>query len=71
MAIQSEVQALRQVPLFSELDESFLEPLGRELTEARFHPGQHVFEEGDPSSSLYVIRSGKVKVSRRSAGKER
>jgi CRP/FNR family transcriptional regulator, cyclic AMP receptor protein len=56
--------ALRQVPLFSVLEDRLLGALAEELDEAEFPVGTQIFPEGDTSATLYVIRSGKVKVVR-------
>jgi CRP/FNR family transcriptional regulator, cyclic AMP receptor protein len=62
---------LKSVPIFSELkgrDFGFLESL---VHIRRYDAGEVVFEEGDPGSGMYVIRSGSVKVfSRTENGRE-
>ncbi|MBE0596054.1 MAG: cyclic nucleotide-binding domain-containing protein, partial [Desulfuromonadales bacterium] len=53
---------LGNVPIFSELkgrDLAFLEAL---VHIRRYAHGEIVFEEGDPGSGMYVIRSGAVQV---------
>jgi CRP/FNR family cyclic AMP-dependent transcriptional regulator len=47
-------------------DQSLAERFGLSLPE-----GTTVFRQGDPGGSLYVIRSGRVRVLKRSAGRER
>src|SRR2546421_5560302 len=70
MPISTGVDALRRVPLFSVLDEPLLECLAAELDQQEFPAGARVFSEGDTSSTLYVIRTGKVKVAREQDGAE-
>jgi CRP/FNR family cyclic AMP-dependent transcriptional regulator len=55
-------EALRQVPLFTDLGDDELLDLTAELGEAEFPAGACIFAEGDANSSLFLIRSGKVKV---------
>lgn len=53
-------------PLFSGLDEAAASAL-LELTErGTFKRGQVIFTEGDPGDKLYVVTSGKIKLSRTS-----
>jgi CRP/FNR family transcriptional regulator, cyclic AMP receptor protein len=62
MAVASVSDALRQVPLFAELAPEQLQSLSKELTEEQFPAGTRIFSPGDASTSLYLIREGKVKV---------
>jgi CRP-like cAMP-binding protein len=39
--------------------------IGERLLRAEFVPGQMIFAEGEPGDRMYVIDSGKVKISRR------
>src|SRR5688572_19740638 len=53
---------LGTVPLFSGLDRSNLESFG-ELTRERSYPrGSVILFENDPGDSLFIVRSGRVKV---------
>ena len=70
MPITTGQEALRQVPLFSALGDSLLDDLAAELGQAEFAAGEPIFNEGDASSALYVVRSGKVKIVRSSGEKE-
>jgi CRP/FNR family transcriptional regulator, cyclic AMP receptor protein len=55
------IEALRQVSLFAGLADADLAALAAELGEAEFPAGTRIFEVGTANSSLYLIRSGKVK----------
>jgi CRP-like cAMP-binding protein len=64
------VQAL-PIPLFSGLAPDDLARLGACLRRRRYRAGQVVFMAGDPGSGLYVVESGRVKLSLSSSdGKE-
>jgi CRP-like cAMP-binding protein/thioredoxin reductase/Fe-S-cluster-containing hydrogenase component 2 len=56
--------------LFPELPESALWQLVGQATLARFDKDQVVFREGDPGDAFYLIRSGQVKISKSSGGKD-
>lgn len=61
---------LKSVPLFSELkgrDFHYLESL---VHIRHYDSKEIVFEEGDPGSGMYVIRSGGVKIFTRAEGRE-
>jgi CRP/FNR family cyclic AMP-dependent transcriptional regulator len=53
---------LDQIPLFSDLDAAELELLASKLVTRHYPRNTIVLNEGDHSDSLYVIRSGSVKV---------
>ena len=55
-------EALRQVWLFSGLDEDQLESILRFTFDKSFGPGDLIVEEGHTGSGLYVIASGTVEV---------
>ena len=53
---------LDQIPLFSDLDTAELELLSTKMVTRKYPRNTVVINEGDQSDSLYVIRSGSVKV---------
>ena len=59
-----EIKALQRTKLFSELDPDELAEVQPRLIKRAFHQGQMVIREGDNSTSLFVIVSGKMEVSR-------
>jgi CRP-like cAMP-binding protein len=63
MSIQSEVELLRRVPLFSSIDTSRLKLLAFTSERLTFAPGAVLFREGDRGQSAYLILGGKVDVS--------
>ncbi len=57
------IQALRDVPLFVDLDERDLEQLARQLHERRFAEGTEVTVEGSSGAGFFVIAEGNADVS--------
>ncbi|MBN1504098.1 MAG: Crp/Fnr family transcriptional regulator [Candidatus Eisenbacteria bacterium] len=62
----SGLSAARKIPFFRNLCESDLSAISRRFTERRFKAGDYVFREGEPSSCLYAIKKGHIKVFRES-----
>ena len=62
---------LRTVPLFSMLDDAALESVAQRLEYKRVNKGASVFLAGEPDSSLYIIKSGIVKIVSHYEGEER
>ena len=60
------VDSLRAIPLFSRVGEGDLEELATHLIERRFPKNATVVEEGLPGDYMYVIREGRVKVTKAS-----
>ncbi len=59
--------ALKSVPFFANLNESEISSLASKLIIRRFSPNQIIFHLGDPAGLLYIISSGKVKISQSTA----
>ena len=55
---------LRKVPLFSNLSQTALNQLEDRVKLITYNQGDKIFSEGDTGDSLYIIRSGFVKVSK-------
>jgi CRP-like cAMP-binding protein len=53
---------LRQVPLFSSLDDSDLESLAEEFNERRFVAGDKIALEGEGGLMFFVVESGEATV---------
>lgn len=62
MTLESEVQSLRQVPMFREIDPARLKLLAFTSERVGFAPGQHFFSQGDASDAAYVILAGRAQV---------
>jgi CRP-like cAMP-binding protein len=59
MDIQS---VLKQVPLFSGLDDKLRGRLAAQGTRRSFVPGDYIIRQGDPASALYILLQGRVQV---------
>jgi CRP-like cAMP-binding protein len=65
------LDSLRSLPLFSEVDEEDLRELADHLIERRFPRDSTIVQEGQPGDYMYVLREGRVKVTKLSgAGRE-
>ena len=62
--IQSPVELLRSVPLFSDLEQGELERFSRVAVPRAFPAATRVFHEGDHSDACYIVRSGSFRVTR-------
>jgi CRP-like cAMP-binding protein len=62
MSIQTEVELLRRVPLFANIDTSRLKLLAFTSERLTFNEGATLFREGDRGDSAFLILSGAVDV---------
>jgi len=62
MTLESEVQSLRQVPMFRDIDPARLKLLAFTSERVQFADGQRFFVQGDPSDAAYVILEGQASV---------
>ena len=60
------LESLRAIPLFSRVGDDDLEDIASHLIERRFGKNSTVVEEGLPGDYMYVIREGRVKVTKAS-----
>lgn len=60
------VESLRAIPLFSKVSSADLEALASRLIERRYPKHATIVEEGLPGDYMYVIREGRVKVTKAS-----
>lgn len=62
---------IEAVPIFSNLSSEEMLEIARITTEKSYQKGEHIYLSGDEGNKLYVIHSGRVKISRISpSGKE-
>lgn len=61
---------LRKVPLFASLGDNMLEELEKRVNLKSYDQGEVIFREGDPGDSLYVIRTGFVKITKKHGDKD-
>ncbi len=62
MTLDTEVQSLRQVPMFRDIDPSRLKLLAFTSERIRFSKGQRFFSQGDAADAAYVILDGRADV---------
>jgi CRP-like cAMP-binding protein/Pyruvate/2-oxoacid:ferredoxin oxidoreductase delta subunit len=62
---------LRKVPFFAKLSPTVLEQLENRVKLLTYKQGDIIFREGEVGNSLYIIRSGFVKVSKKQEDKEK
>jgi uncharacterized membrane protein len=55
-------EILRNIPLFSLMDDQELLELSKHLEEKHYFAGQLVFKAGDPGDAMYIVQSGKVEL---------
>lgn len=61
---------LRAVTLFTEFEPDELTALHRALSVSRYGPDDVILDEGNANRALHVVRSGRVRVSRRVGDRE-
>ncbi len=62
MTLDNEVQSLRQVPMFRDIEPSRLKLLAFTSERIHFSVGQRFFAQGDASDAAYVILDGRAEV---------
>jgi CRP-like cAMP-binding protein len=62
MTLESEVQSLRQVPMFKDIDPARLKLLAFTSERVQFADGQRFFSQGDAADAAYVILDGRASV---------
>jgi len=65
------IRALRQIPLFSELDDHQIAAILTRLSPERFSKDAIIIRQGDLGDKFYVVREGEVRVSRQDNGSAR
>lgn len=58
------LQALKQIPIFSHLNEEDLQDLNKAVITRKYKKGMLIFVEGEPGDALYFVRKGVVKLSK-------
>ena len=60
--MKSQQSLLKQVPMFSELDETALQLIVAKSRVMKFRKNVILMSEGETGESLYLINTGKVKI---------
>jgi len=63
LPMANKVELLRNIPIFSSLSEEHSEELASIAVEKAYRKNQVIFDQGDPGSSLIILKSGLVKIS--------
>ncbi len=71
MRVKSDVEYLRQIPLFAEVDPAHLQVLAFSTGRRKLKQGNYVFREGKEATSGFVILEGKVEISRGTGDEKR
>lgn len=58
------VDLLKHIPIFSQLNQESLEKIASITIERRYRKGTIIFMEGDKGEALFFIKNGKVKISK-------
>ena len=62
MSIEKEVEVLRQIPLFSNIEPAKLKLMAFASERLTFHSGQALFCQGDPGDAAYIVVEGTADV---------
>ena len=65
------VPFLNKLALFRKLSQSQMEKLVENFEPVELSPGERLFSQGDPGDSLYIVVSGKIRISRGPENHER
>ena len=68
MSLNEEVDLLRNIPLFSNLEPAKLKLLAFTSERVKFAPGQALFNQGEPGDAAYIIVDGEAEVLVNTAG---
>ena len=61
----SDPQFLKKITHFAEFDGEELQVLGETVKSSRYLPGDSVLEEGSANRALHILKSGRIRVSRK------
>lgn len=64
-----EIEFLRRVSLFQDVEESILRTLWPSFRERRLRRGEVLFRTGDPGEELFILREGRIVVSKPVTGR--
>jgi CRP/FNR family transcriptional regulator, nitrogen oxide reductase regulator len=64
LSTQYVIECLRAIPLFKSIADDELRPLSELCRLDRFEPGETIFYAGDPTSRLWIVYVGQVKIIR-------
>ena len=62
MLFSSKESFLKKIQLFADLTDRELKAIARDIKQRPYKEGDLIFHEGDPGESLFIVRSGKVRI---------
>lgn len=62
--LESKILFLKRVPIFSGVDDESLNKVGSATSEKNYSKKNIVFHEGDYGDALYIIKNGRIKISK-------
>jgi CRP-like cAMP-binding protein len=62
--MEKTLEYLKKIPLFSKFSEKELKSIGSLLKEREYKKGEIIVKQGDEGVGLFIIKNGKVKVSK-------
>src|SRR5271168_4626176 len=62
MSLKEEVEILRNIPLFANIEASKLKLLAFTSERLTYHAGETLFRQGEPGDAAYIILSGEANV---------
>ncbi len=62
--MESNLQLLRKIPLFAELDDNQLDRLSQVIIDRQYRKNQIIFGEGDPGEAIFLLKNGKIKLTK-------
>jgi CRP/FNR family cyclic AMP-dependent transcriptional regulator len=65
-----DVDTIKDLPLFYDLDAGEMNEVSNVCELKIYNPGEIIMREGEPGGTLYVIRKGDIKITRKVQGQE-
>ena len=65
-----DVNIVKNLPVFYDLDAAEIEEVAKICDSRSFHPGEIIMREGEPGGTLFVIKKGDIKITRKVHGQE-
>jgi CRP/FNR family cyclic AMP-dependent transcriptional regulator len=68
--VPANIDFLKRVPLFEDLDQRTLEAIANAAVEQRYEAGHEIVKQGDTGVGAFIIRSGRAEVVQQQDGRE-
>jgi CRP/FNR family transcriptional regulator/CRP/FNR family cyclic AMP-dependent transcriptional regulator len=60
-----DINIVKNLPIFYDLDSTEIEEVAKICDSKVFHPGEVIMREGEPGGTLFVIKKGDIKITRK------